>query len=210
MPAGRPRKRSEAENKRLGNPGKRKVKGVATEHPDMGNLAEDPTDPPATFAPTSLPEPPDWLDDAARVVWDRVINDFGHTGFFAAADTSLLIEYCEWTAHAEQLQADLRKKGLYKKRSGGEPVQRAEVKICRETWDHARKCGKELGLTPPERKKAGLNLNDGSGGKKGSPGSGKLETGNAGPDNGIAITQSGILLTATKQWILGFTKDRSK
>lgn len=69
-----PKPKPTAEKKRLGNPGRRPLNDSEPE-------------------PTGQPNEPDWLDDYAKQVWNRVILSMAD-GVFTRCDTGTLAAYC--------------------------------------------------------------------------------------------------------------------
>lgn len=66
--------------------------------------------PPGMAAKTSVPEPPDWLDKAARVEWDRIVPIITTGAVVHSVDLAILVAYCStyslWAATRQTLTAE--------------------------------------------------------------------------------------------------------
>lgn len=206
MPRGRPRKRTPEENKRLGNPGKRKVKGIEADHPDASDLVQGDAKP--QRKPSKPLVKPQWLTGTAAKVWKEMTDALRDLDVLHRIDTYLLVEYCTWTGIALDKQKEIAQAPTLSRMTAGDqehPI--AAIKLAKEAWEQSRKAYKALGLGPIERKKANITLNDAN---KTVPNTSGLEGGNPATDNGSTRTKSGVLLTPTQQWVLGLRKDRPR
>lgn len=103
------------------------------------------------------PEVPDDLDPRALAVWNRVVNDFGHTGVIRRLDSDALRCYCEAVSRYEEAARLLRQSGpIIKGARHGDVVRNPLHQIVRDNADLMRMYARELGLTPSAR--AGLNI----------------------------------------------------
>lgn len=126
------------EKERLGNPGKRPL-----------NKAEP--------EPTGDPIKPDYLDDYAGLVWDRVIRSMAK-GVYTACDTGILTAYCQ--AESIHRQATIvNQKGRYQAYKDGDITESMYRDTTGKDWIRIQKesaasivsLGTNLGLNPPAR-----------------------------------------------------------
>ncbi len=103
--------------------------------------------------PAGEPIAPDWLSDAGRVVWDRVIESMGGSGVHTQADENVLAMYCESVADYAGFTEKLRVQGETIVTAAGNG-KRNPISIARnEARAAALRLAGELGLTPSARTK---------------------------------------------------------
>ena len=126
------------EKQRLGNPGKRPIN------------SEEPQ-------PDGLPEPPEYLDDYARQLFDRIVIAMAD-GVYTACDTELLAAYCSaCSVHKHAVEHILRNGTMI------EDKLNPWIKEQRQQAQVIATLGTRLGLDPaarasikvPEKKPAG-------------------------------------------------------
>lgn len=100
-----------------------------------------------------MPEPPDDLDPAAKVVWERVMREFGHTGVIRGADHDVFRAYCDAVVRYGQAEAALRGTGplVRDRHHGGELTKSPLHQIVRDNAALVRALAGDLGLTPAAR-----------------------------------------------------------
>jgi P27 family predicted phage terminase small subunit len=103
-----------------------------------------------------LPKMPTDMDDAAKVVWRRVLRDMRHTGVIRAADADVLRAYCESVARYEHAARLLVQSGPLVRGQRGELVKNPLHQVVRDNADELRQFARELGLSPSAR--AGLRI----------------------------------------------------
>ena len=100
----------------------------------------------------NAPALPDDISDEARVVWERVLREFGHSGVIRAADTDILRLYCEAVARYDYAARLLTETGpLIRGARGGELVKNPLHQIVRDNATLVRALAGDLGLTPSAR-----------------------------------------------------------
>lgn len=196
MARGRKPTRTLEENFRIGNP--RKLKKPAAKVPtsppkEVEDLAGSDTDPGIN---PDIPVMPKWMKGTAAEVWEETLEIFAESGYLHRIDRFLLVEFCSATGIALDAQQKLAEcEHVTTRNANNTHSPDPNLKVAREAWAQVRKCAKELGITPPERKKAGLNF-----GKR------QLEGGNGTQVGGAQGVESGVPLTAAQQRILGLRK----
>lgn len=126
------------EKKRLGNPGKRPIN------------SEEPQ-------PDGLPEPPDYLDDYAWDLFNRIVIAMAE-GVYTACDTELLAAYCSACSTHREAVKQIRKQG-----QAVDDKPNPWIKEQRQQAQVITTLGTRLGLDPaarasikvPEKKPAG-------------------------------------------------------
>lgn len=99
-----------------------------------------------------LPVVRDGMSDEARVVWDRMIADFGATGVLTGVDADVLRVYCEAVVRYERAAQLLEQSGpLVKGARSGELVKNPLHQVVRDNADLVRMFARELGFTPSAR-----------------------------------------------------------
>jgi P27 family predicted phage terminase small subunit len=107
-----------------------------------------------------VPRMPVGLPPSARAVWTRVLREMPE-GVIVAADTDLLVAYCEAVVRYRRAsKAYGESVGILKGRDGG-PVANPLHRIVRDWSAEVRVLARELGLSPAAR--AGLHVEGGDG-----------------------------------------------
>lgn len=102
--------------------------------------------------PDGTPTPPADLSDAARVIWDRIVRDYGATGVLTGVDTDAVRIYCEAVVRYEHAAVLLERSGpLVKGVRGGDLVKNPLHQVVRDNADLIRAYARELGFTPAAR-----------------------------------------------------------
>lgn len=92
------------------------------------------------------------MSDEARVVWDRMLADFGATGVLTGVDADVLRVYCEAVVRYEVAARLLEASGpLVKGARSGELVKNPLHQVVRDNADLVRMFARELGFTPSAR-----------------------------------------------------------
>lgn len=99
-----------------------------------------------------LPKMPRGMDAGAKVVWRRVLRDYGETGVLTAVDGDALRAYCEAVSRYETAAEMLATSGpLVRGARRGELVKNPLHQVVRDNADLMRQFARELGLTPAAR-----------------------------------------------------------
>ena len=117
----------------------------------------------------TLPDPPDHLNEDARIEWDRTAAQLFRMGILSQADRGTLAAYCQaygrWVqaerALAEMAQHDSRTHGLLIRTSKGTAVQNPLVGTANKAKADMMRYAAEFGMTPSSRSR--LSGNNGSG-----------------------------------------------
>lgn len=97
------------------------------------------------------PIAPDDLSESAKVIWQRVMREFGHTGVIRAVDGDALRLYCEAMARYLRTSQLLDASGPIVKGHRGEMVKNPLHQLVRDNAQMVRAMAGELGLTPAAR-----------------------------------------------------------
>lgn len=132
--------------KRLtGNPGKRPL-----------NDAE-----PRPPVPESTPYVPRWLNDDGKKAWRDVVKILVDVGLYTEVDRFALAMFCQafgrWI-HAEQKVEELGEMLISKK--SGQPYTNPWAYRADKHWEQARKMLSEFGLTPAERSRIKVQVQE--------------------------------------------------
>lgn len=196
MARGRKPTRTVEENFKLGNP--RKLKKPAAKLPvsppkEIEDLAGSDTKDGANGNDIAMPS---WMKGTAAEVWEETTEIFAASGYLSAIDKYLLVQFCAATGIALDAQQRLAESPqIAIKNANNTHSPSPDLKIAREAWAEARKVAKDLGITPPERKRAGLVLNGRS-----------LDRGDGKTSGGTEGKEPGVPLTAAQQRVLGLRK----
>ena len=103
-----------------------------------------------------IPEPPDWLMEAARSVWDKVVSVLEPMGVLCLSDGLVLARYCTLWVQWQQCQEDIEAHGftydlLDKSGSVRCIYKRPQVALVIQLGDQLLKLEQEFGLTPSAR-----------------------------------------------------------
>lgn len=104
--------------------------------------------------PSSLPiDAPDYLDDDARAVWDRLAPDLERQGVLTAWDVDALAVFCTAVVHHRRAVQTVNQTQVLLKASGGHTgiVKHPAMQIIRDQAAVIRAFGQEFGLTPSAR-----------------------------------------------------------
>ncbi|MGD0020119.1 MAG: phage terminase small subunit P27 family [Candidatus Limnocylindrales bacterium] len=97
-----------------------------------------------------VPKMPADMDDAAKVVWRRVLREMHHTGVIRAADADVLRCYCEAVSRYAQAARLYAQSGPIVSRDGN-LVKNPLHQVARDNADEIRQFARELGLSPSAR-----------------------------------------------------------
>lgn len=100
---------------------------------------------------SARPVMPSDMSEEAKVVWRRVMREFGAAGVITVADTDTFRAYCEAVAGYVDATTRLAATGLIVRGQKGEIVRNPLVQIQRDYRDGMRLLARELGLTPSAR-----------------------------------------------------------
>jgi len=107
----------------------------------------------------SLPMPPPWLSDEAKVEWGRVGQILYNLRLLSEIDTAALAAYCDcyatWRRASEALQEmaknDQLTRGLLIKTSNGNAIQNPLIGIINKAKSDIVRYAAEFGMTPSAR-----------------------------------------------------------
>lgn len=94
------------------------------------------------------PETPDWLPEAARAEWERVVPELQRLGLTKQLDAAALTAYCLAWDRLVCAQRDLEAKGLYSESKAHGTVRHPAVGIVEAASKELRAWAHEFGLTP--------------------------------------------------------------
>ena len=97
------------------------------------------------------PEPPGWLDDDARAVWDRTVVELEAMGLAYASDTDALVVYCNAVVTHARAQRLLDRSGVLVRGTGGQLVRNPATTVISHTAQIVARFAREFGLTPAAR-----------------------------------------------------------
>ena len=104
----------------------------------------------------AAPEMPDDFDGEAAAEWERIVPAIETMGLLAPLDRGVLIRYCRGWADWIDLTEKLRKTGSLI-RGRGDTLVRNPLWMMRSDIENTlRELGKQLGLTPAARLRAGV------------------------------------------------------
>ena len=108
--------------------------------------------------PVAAPEMPDDFDGEAAAEWERVVPEIEAMGLVATLDRAVLIRYCRGWADWWLLDEKLRDTGLLVKGArNGTGLVRNPLWMMRSDIENTLEAlGKQLGLTPAARLRAGV------------------------------------------------------
>lgn len=99
----------------------------------------------------SRPECPGWLTKEAKAEWKRVAGMLHRLGLLTELDQQTLAMYCECWARYLKAQKVLAKEGDVYFKPNGEPKQRPEYYIMKDSLKELRLFIKLFGLSPEAR-----------------------------------------------------------
>ncbi|WP_395675974.1 phage terminase small subunit P27 family [Inquilinus sp.] len=123
-----------------------------------GNPGKRPLGTPLPVAPT-IPEPPDHLDETAKVEWRRVAPQLFRLRLLTPLDVGALAVYCQaWSrfVQAERLLSEMAERdgvayGLMIRGRHGTPVQNPLIGVSRRSAAMMIHAAAEFGMTPSAR-----------------------------------------------------------
>jgi P27 family predicted phage terminase small subunit len=97
------------------------------------------------------PLPPENMSAGARVIWDRIIRDYGATGILTGVDTETFRAYCDACVRYEQAAVLLDKAAPLIRSARGDFVKNPLHQIARDNAFTMLRLARELGFTPSAR-----------------------------------------------------------
>jgi len=128
------RKKSTAEKRAAGNPGKRK-------------LGAEPV-----FDPALIGDPPDWLGAHGQTEWRRIVPQLLREKSALSVDIPTLEGYCASYQRALECEAEIAVQGLTVNTDKG-LFKHPLVSVASQAWKEVRAFAAEFGLTPATRPK---------------------------------------------------------
>ena len=116
-----------------------------------GNPGKRPLNPLEPQPPLRRPKCPDYLDEAAKKEWKRLVPVLEAMRVLTEADGIALGNLCMQYALLQEAQTKLRKTGLLMKTRSGFIQQSPLVAVVSSTVDQVNKLCREFGLTPAAR-----------------------------------------------------------
>ena len=107
------------------------------------------------------PDPPAFLNEKARTIWDSLAGELESLGILTHIDQSTLAGYCASYEEAMRLDRYLQRVGLTYKSPSGYIQQRPHVSIRNKAWDRVAKFGSELGIGAASRSRIEVKKADG-------------------------------------------------
>ncbi len=104
----------------------------------------------------AAPQMPDDLDGEAAAEWDRIVPEIEAMGLLATLDRGILVRYCRGWADWCELDEKLRATGMLVKGRGDGLVRNPLSMMRSDIEATLRELGKQLGLTPASRLRAGV------------------------------------------------------
>ena len=105
----------------------------------------------------AAPSMPDDLDGEAAAEWERVVPEIEAMGLLATLDRGALIRYCRGWADWCELDQRLRATGMLVRGRRDDGLVRNPLWMMRSDIEATlRELGKQLGLTPASRLRAGV------------------------------------------------------
>lgn len=99
--------------------------------------------------PPAIPAPPDWLKDAARQEWERVVPVLAELGVLTAVDGAVLEAFCANYGMAVEYQQKADAEPMVETMYG--PKVNPAAGAALKHWALAKQLGAELGLSPSAR-----------------------------------------------------------
>ncbi len=115
--------------------------------------------------PAGAPDRPDWLDDEARLAWDRVVPLLEGMGVLTRVDGNALARYCRLWSRWRKAESFIEEKGeMYPLRDdkGGVKcfMQWPQVAIANKLAQQLTRLEQEFGMTPSARARLQLAPTD--------------------------------------------------
>lgn len=98
-----------------------------------------------------LPEPPGWLSDEARLVWDRTVSELRAMGLAYGADRDSLVIYCTAVVNHARAQQMLDITGPLIQGTEGGVVRSPALAAVNHAAVIVNRFAREFGLTPSAR-----------------------------------------------------------
>ena len=108
------------------------------------------------FVTIARPSMPRTLSAEARAEWRRIVPELERIGILATIDRGVLMRYCESWADWLELQALLRQSGKLLKGARGHFVRNPLWFMKQDAEQTLIELGRQLGLTPVARLRAGI------------------------------------------------------
>ena len=107
-----------------------------------------------------LPDPPTFLNKAARNIWNELLPELEYMGTLTAADQATFAGFCRAYELAQRTSRYLDRNGLTMTAPSGYSQARPEVSICNKAWDAVAKFGAELGIGAASRSRIEVRKRD--------------------------------------------------
>jgi P27 family predicted phage terminase small subunit len=98
-----------------------------------------------------IPDPPDFLKDAALAEWQRVTPLLAEVGLIAKLDRAVIAGYCQAWARWLRCERELETEGLIVKSPNGYPMQSAYLAAANKALEQVRQMAEQIGLSGSSR-----------------------------------------------------------
>lgn len=100
---------------------------------------------------SETPDPPEWLTNEAREVWDRTVPELEHMRVLTSVDGEALAMYCTAVAlHAEAVET-VDREGLVVTGAMGAQIKHPLMQVIRDQATMAMTYARAFGMTPASR-----------------------------------------------------------
>lgn len=104
---------------------------------------------------TEAPPPPDWLPDAGKAEWRRIMPTLIRRRTLTVADMAAVEDYCTMVGLSRQAQEQVAEEGATIKAGNGRLMRHPALQTIKDCTVEARRLAGELGLTPAARERLG-------------------------------------------------------
>jgi P27 family predicted phage terminase small subunit len=104
-----------------------------------------------------VPNPPMWLNAAARREWRRVVKEFAKLDMLKGIDFAELAAYCGAFADMAQLSKDIEKEGVVSPTINGGVQRNPKTTLLKEAREFIHKSCQQFGMTPSSRSRVDLS-----------------------------------------------------
>ena len=101
------------------------------------------------------PPAPDWLPDAGKAEWRRIMPTLVRRGTLTVADMAAVESYCQSVGLARQAQEQVTEEGATITAGNGRMIRHPALQTIKDFTIEARRLATELGLTPVSRERLG-------------------------------------------------------
>lgn len=111
--------------------------------------------------PGRTPSPPDFLNDEAKGIWLELGKRLLDAGLFTVVDQHALGMFCAACARWREAERKLQESGaVLVSKDSGNLYQNPYLHVANRAWEQMRKMFGEFGLTPAERSRLEVTVNE--------------------------------------------------